>query len=352
MSISRGVEQPTNTAASYLRKKRTLTVDEHVEGIRAGDRVILGRTITLIESSLPEHHAKALEIVERIMPDTGNAVRIGITGVPGVGKSTFIESFGQHAIAQGRRVAVLAIDPSSEISGGSIMGDKTRMEKLSGSDAAFIRPSPSAGSLGGVARKTREVMLLCEAAGYDIVFIETVGVGQSETMVHGMVDFFLLLMLAGAGDEMQGIKKGIIELADAMVIHKADGDNVHRAMKAKEEFSGALHYLRPQAPGWTPPVLTASSLTGEGITDVWETMTEFHDTMTANGYIAARRRKQAVNWLHETIQHSLRERFLSDPSTAERLPLLEREVQEGTTPPLAAAATLLKNFFDEEIDMF
>jgi LAO/AO transport system kinase len=272
LTVVPGVRAPEAPAADAVQARRRrrpeLGIDDHVEGILAGDRVILGRTITLIESLKPEHNDMALAVMERILPHTGKSIRIGITGVPGVGKSTFIEALGTLLTREGHRLAVLAIDPSSSISGGSIMGDKTRMEKLSADAHAFIRPSPSAGSLGGVARKTREAMLICEAAGFDVVLIETVGVGQSETLVHSMVDFFLLLMLAGAGDMLQGIKRGIMELADAVAITKADGDNLLASRRARHEYETALHYLTPSVPGWHPPVQTCSALTGEGIQEV------------------------------------------------------------------------------------
>ncbi len=350
MGVMPGIEQPGNIApARKAARKRNLSIDDHVEGILAGDRVILGRTITLVESRLPEHGEKALQIIERILPHTGKSVRIGITGVPGAGKSTFIEAFGMHLVGLGKRIAVLAIDPSSQISGGSIMGDKTRMERLSGDERAFIRPSPSAGSLGGVARKTREVMLLCEAAGYDVILIETVGVGQSETMVHSMVDFFLLLMIAGAGDELQGIKRGIMELADAIFVNKADGDNIIPARRAREEYRSALHMMQYPYPGWTPPVDVCSALMGEGVPDVWTTVTNFHRIMTDNGTLARKRSVQARDWMFDTMFGSLRDKFLMHPEVAAALPAMERAVQAGELPPLLAANRLLRLFFGEDV---
>lgn len=350
LGVRPGVSSPGNTAPGAQRPaRRDLSIDEYVEGILAGDRVVLGKTITLIESLKPTHNRTALEVIEKLLPHTGRSVRIGITGVPGVGKSSFIEALGSQLTARGHRIAVLAIDPSSQLSGGSIMGDKTRMEKLSVDPAAFIRPSPSAGSLGGVARKTREAMLVCEAAGFDVIFVETVGVGQSETMVHSMVDFFLLLMLAGAGDSLQGIKRGIMELADAVVINKADGENLHAAKAARSEYEMALHLMKYPAPDWTPPVMTCSARTREGIESVWDTVQRYRDRMTDNGWLARKRREQALDWMRESISQSLQDRFHAHPRVAELLPALQREVAAGTLPPLLAAQRLLETFFDDEI---
>lgn len=350
LDVRPGVDSPGNTApAARRRLPRELTVEEHVEGILAGDRVVLGKTITLIESMRPEHHRKALAVMEHLLPHTGKAVRIGITGVPGVGKSTFIEALGLWLTERGHRIAVLAIDPSSQISSGSIMGDKTRMERLSVDENAFIRPSPSAGSLGGVARKTREAMLVCEAAGFDVIFVETVGVGQSETMVHSMVDFFLLLMLAGAGDSLQGIKRGIMELADAVVINKADGDNVLAANRARVEYEHALHLMKYPAPDWSPPVLSCSSLTRAGIDRVWETIDSYQARMSANGWLEKKRREQALAWMHESIRQALQDHFRTHAGVAALLPGLERAVSSGEIPALLAAQRLLETFFDKEI---
>ena len=353
MEVRPGVLSPGSTAPSRTRQpRRDLSTAEHVEGIRAGDRMILGKTITLVESRKPEHNQQALEVMEQLLPQTGRSVRIGITGVPGVGKSSFIEALGLQLTSRGHRIAVLAIDPSSQLSRGSIMGDKTRMEKLSVDPSAFIRPSPSAGSLGGVARKTREAMLLCEAAGFDVIFVETVGVGQSETMVQSMVDFFLLLMLAGAGDSLQGIKRGIMELADTVVINKADGENLLPAQKARSEYEMALHLMKYSAPDWTPPVLTCSSHTGDGIEEVWSTIERFRNCMTDNGWLEKKRREQALAWMHDSIAHSMQDRFRADGRIARMLPELEREVAAGTLPPLLAAQRLLKVFFNEQISTF
>ncbi len=340
---------PPGGSPRHRRPSRELTVDEHVAGILAGDRVVLGRTITLVESLKPAHNDKALAVLHALMPHTGRSIRIGITGVPGVGKSTFIEALGTWLTAQGHRLAVLAIDPSSTISGGSIMGDKTRMEKLAADERAFIRPSPSAGSLGGVARKTREAMLICEAAGFDVILIETVGVGQSETLVHSMVDFFLLLMLAGAGDQLQGIKRGIMELADALAITKSDGDNLLPARHACTEYRSALHFMTPTVPGWTAPVQTCSALTGEGIPELWASI-EAHRALTStNGYRDRNRREQALAWMNETIEQALRHRFRTHAAVAAQLPALEAAVHDGTLPPLAAARQLLEVFFGERV---
>ena len=314
-----------------------------VEGVLNGDRRILARTITLIESTLPAHRALARDIVDRLVPHAGKAVRLGITGVPGVGKSTFIESFGTMLVEDGHKVAVLAVDPSSTRSGGSILADKTRMEKLAVEENAFIRPSPSSGTLGGVARKTRESMLVCEAAGFDVMIIETVGVGQSETTVASMVDFFLVLMIAGAGDELQGMKKGVLELADALAINKADGDNVKKAERARKEYENALHYLRPATPTWTPPVLTCSAKDDSrpGIQKIWETVLDHRQKLSATSELEEKRRRQAVDWMWDLINEGLQDRFQADPSVRRRLKELERAVADGETAPTAAAAQLL-----------
>ncbi len=314
-----------------------------VEGVLKGDRRILARTITLIESTLPAHRALAREIVDRLVSHTGNAVRLGITGVPGVGKSTFIESFGTMLVEDGHRLAVLAVDPSSKRSGGSILADKTRMEKLAVKENAFIRPSPSGGTLGGVARKTRESMLVCEAAGFDTIIIETVGVGQSETTVASMVDFFLVLMIAGAGDEIQGIKKGILELADAIAINKADGDNVKQAERARKDYENALNYLRPATPTWIPPVLTCSAKdeSRPGIRKIWETILDHRKKLSATSELEEKRKRQAVDWMWDLIKEGLQERFQSDPNVKRRLGELSQAVAGGRAAPTAAAAQLL-----------
>ena len=310
-------------------------------GVLANNRRVVAKTITLIESSLHAHQEKAKEIIDALLPHAGKAVRIGITGVPGVGKSTFIESFGMNLVKQGHRVAVLAVDPSSTRSGGSIMGDKTRMERLSLEANAFIRPSPSGGTLGGVARRTRETMIVCEAAGFDVIIVETVGVGQSETTVASMVDFFLVLMLAGAGDELQGIKKGVLELADAIAINKADGDNIENAKKAKEEYQKALDLLTPSIKNWSVPVLMCSALTMDGIEAIWNTIVDHRKTLEQSGALEDKRRKQALDWVWALVEDSLRDRFYNNPSVQKALPKIIAAVEHQTIAPTAAAYQLL-----------
>jgi LAO/AO transport system kinase len=322
-------------------RRRELSVEDHVQGVLARDPTILARTITLIESNAPRHQAKAQEVLQALLPHTGEASRIGITGIPGAGKSTFIEAFGCHVTGRGHRLAVLAIDPSSSVHGGSILGDKVRMERLAREANAFIRPSPSGGSLGGVARKTREAVLVCEAAGYDVVIVETVGVGQNEVAVRGMVDLFLVLMIAGAGDEMQGIKKGVIELADALVINKADGDNRARCLAAQAEMKRVLHYLHRPTESWATPCLLASALTGEGIPEVWRMVEEYFRTTRSSGDLRRRRRAQNIEWMHALIAENLRQRFYNCPRVKAELAAAEDAVAAGRTPPLAAALALL-----------
>ena len=318
-----------------------IDISAYIAGIEAGDRRQLARTITLIESTLPAHQEAARAIIDQLLPRTGSAVRLGITGVPGAGKSTFIESFGTMLTGMGHKVAVLAIDPSSTRSGGSILGDKTRMEKLSIDPGAFIRPSPSGGNLGGVARKTREAMLVCEAAGFDVIIIETVGVGQSETTVASMVDFFMVLMIAGAGDELQGIKKGVLEVADAIVINKADGDNILRAEAAQKEYQAALHLLMPQSPNWNPPVLTCSALKHSGLETIWQTVGKHRQTLDDCGELADKRRSQALDWMRFLIDDGLRSWFATLPEVQAALPDLKQQVEKGQLSPTAAASTLL-----------
>jgi len=316
-------------------------VESYVRGVRDGNRRLLAKSITLIESALPDHQEMARQIVDALLPYTGQAIRVGITGVPGVGKSTFIESFGMMLLDKGHRVGVLAVDPSSSKSGGSVMADKTRMERLCLDSRAFIRPSPAGGTLGGVARKTRETMLVCEAAGFDVMIIETVGVGQSETAVASMVDFFLVLMLAGAGDELQGIKKGVLELADAVAINKADGDNVERAKKARSEYAGALNLIQPASPNWKPPVLTCSALEMTGLDDIWRTILSHRKKKTASGELADMRRGQALDWMWSLIRDGLTERFHRHSEVRARLERISREVEAGALAPTLAAAELL-----------
>jgi LAO/AO transport system kinase len=305
-------------------------------GIRAGDRATLARAITLIESKRIDHRATAHRLVQELLPQTGRAVRLGITGAPGAGKSTTIDALGTFLTERGHKVAVLAVDPSSSRTGGSILGDKTRMSRLAIDANAFIRPSPSSGTLGGVAAKTRETMLLCEAAGYDVVIIETVGVGQSETAVADMTDFFLVLMVAGAGDELQGIKKGIVELADMIAVNKADGDNISRARAAAGEYKAALHILTPRSPTWYPPVITYSALTGDGIGDVWTNVTEHKAKMTACGELAERRREQQVKWMWTMLEERLSARLRSDPAVRAKVKQTEVAVALGKLAPTLA----------------
>jgi len=321
---------------------------DYVDGVLAGDRLTLARTITLIESALPAHQDLARQIVDKLLPNTGKGVRLGITGVPGAGKSTYIESFGTMLTGLGHKVAVLAIDPSSSRSGGSILGDKTRMEKLAIDQNAFIRPSPSSGTLGGVGRKTRETMLVCEAAGYDVVIIETVGVGQSETTVASMVDFFLVLMIAGAGDELQGIKKGVLEVADAIVINKADGDNIQKAELAGKEYQTALHMLMPTSPNWSPPVLTCSALKSIGIDTIWETIQDHREKLNESGEMACKRKEQSLDWMSFLLEDGLRAWFYNTPQVKELLPVLRADVESGKTSPTAAADSLLKLLTNQE----
>ncbi len=350
LSVRDGVNQPSilnGDAVERFRKqkRKKLTVDQFYEGITSGDRIILSQAITMVESALPKHKEMAQKIIERCLPHSGNSIRIGITGVPGVGKSSFIESFGMHLIRQGHSTAVLAVDPSSERSKGSILGDKTRMEQLSTEKKAFIRPSPSAGSIGGVARKTRESIILCEAAGFDTIIIETVGVGQSETTVHSMVDFFLLLMLAGAGDELQGIKRGIMEMADIIAITKADGDNEKKAQQARAGFSNALHLFPPAESGWTPCVLTCSALTNKGIDKIWNTIQEYRKFTTGNGYFSRHRSEQAKYRMYETISQALHDHFYNNTDIQEHLKKLEHELTDDKVSSYIAAKRLLKRYF-------
>jgi LAO/AO transport system kinase len=318
-----------------------METQDFIDGVLTQNRRIVAKTITLIESSLASHQEKAKTIVDALLPYTGQAVRIGITGVPGVGKSTYIESFGLQLVKQGHRVAVLAVDPSSSKSGGSIMGDKTRMERLSLEKQAFIRPSPSGGTLGGVARRTRETIVVCEAAGFDIIIVETVGVGQSETTVASMVDFFLVLMLAGAGDELQGIKKGVLELADAIAINKADGNNIENAEKAKLEYKKALNLLTPSSKIWSPPVLTCSAVTMDGIEEIWQTILDYKKKLETSGELLEKRRKQALDWLWALVEEGLRERFYRNPDVEKSLAEIVKTVEKGDTAPTAAAQRLL-----------
>ncbi|HSQ00632.1 MAG TPA: methylmalonyl Co-A mutase-associated GTPase MeaB [Candidatus Dormibacteraeota bacterium] len=320
---------------------RPAPVDTLADGVLAGNRRALAKAITLVESTRDDHQEAAQRLLERLLPATGRAHRVGISGVPGVGKSTFIEAFGLHLVERGLRVAVLAVDPSSARSGGSILGDKTRMQRLSVSPQAFIRPSPAAGSLGGVARRTREAMLVCEAAGYDVVLVETVGVGQSEYAVASMVDFFLVLMLAGAGDELQGMKKGILELADALAINKADGDNIARAQRAAGELQLALRLFRPQSARWEPPVLQVSALEERGMDAVWDAVQRHRTALEASGELADKRRQQQRDWLWAMLNDGLTRHFLARPDVARELPDVETAVLEARLTPTEGARRLL-----------
>lgn len=328
------------------RKRRVFTAQEYVDGILSGDRSMLARAVTLVESTLPEHQEMAQKVIELCLPHAGQSVRIGITGVPGAGKSTSIDAFGMHVLAQGHKLAVLAIDPSSERSKGSILGDKTRMNALSKEQDAFIRPSPSAGSLGGVARKTRETIVLCEAAGFDTIFVETVGVGQSETAVHSMVDFFLLIQLAGTGDELQGIKRGIMEMCDGIVINKADGDNIPKAELAAQHFRNALHLFPASESGWTPRVQTYSGFYSLNIDKAWRMVDEYIEFVKRNGYFQFNRNRQSKYWMYESINEGLKNSFYRDPEVQAHLDEIEREVLENRVSSFVASSRLLHTYFD------
>lgn len=345
--VVEGGKQPSKLNPKLLqqRKKRAVQpVSFYVKGILDGDRVILGQAITLIESEQEKHQETANAVVEHCLPHSGNSIRIGITGTPGVGKSTFIEVFGKHLISNKRKVAVLAVDPSSQVSKGSILGDKTRMANLSGSEQAFIRPSPAGTSLGGVARKTRETIVLCEAAGYDCILVETVGVGQSEIAVHSMVDFFLLLLLPGAGDELQGIKRGIVEMADLLAVNKADGKALDQAKQSKRAYANALHLFPANENNWKPKVVVCSAISGMGIDEIWEQIAIFENQTRKSGYFNKRREQQAKYWLNETISQQLRQLFYEHPSIKANLKVLEEEVTKGRMSPFKAAESLMLQF--------
>jgi LAO/AO transport system kinase len=350
LSENKGIEQPESISAKsvvqiqYFRKQQP-TSEELINRILNQDKTALSRAITLVESTNPDHLEKANLVIQGCLSYANKSVRIGITGVPGVGKSTFIEAFGNYLTSLGKKVAVLAVDPSSTISHGSILGDKTRMEELVKNENAFIRPSASGESLGGVARKTRESIILCEACGFDTILIETVGVGQSETAVHSMVDFFLLLNLAGAGDELQGIKRGIMEMADLIVINKADGDNITKAKLAKTEYNRALHLFPMKNSGWSPTVSTCSAIEKEGISDVWKTIEEYFLLTKENGYFASKRANQNQYWLLETINDQLKNNFYNNPEIIQLLKENKKAVQNNEVSPFAAANLLLKSYF-------
>ncbi len=326
------------------KPKIRLTTQAYIDGILNGDRVILSRAITIIESNLESDKILAKEIVQEILPSSGKSIRIGITGVPGVGKSTFIEVFGLHLVKEGHRVAILSIDPSSQRSKGSILGDKTRMEELANIQEAYIRPSASGDTLGGVANKTGETMLLCEAAGYDVILIETVGVGQSETAVHGMTDFFLLLMLAGAGDELQGIKKGIMEMADMVVINKADGDNIRMSEMARLQYQNALHIFPESESGWSPVVTTASAIKNIGISNVWDEVLKFKKLVDENGYFLKNRNHQQIKWMYNNINEELKQLFYGSTSIKSQLSKLEKDIVAIKISPVKAAQKIIEAF--------
>ncbi|MFC0469368.1 methylmalonyl Co-A mutase-associated GTPase MeaB [Halalkalibacter kiskunsagensis] len=329
---------------SLNNRRQSLSLEEYVEGVKANNRAVLARAITLVESNAARHMTLAQELLTSIMPDTGESIRIGITGVPGAGKSTFIESFGMMLCEKGHRVAVLAVDPSSSLSHGSILGDKTRMEQLSRHRGAFVRPSPAGGALGGVARKTRETMLLCEAAGYDIIIVETVGVGQSEVSVRSMVDCYLVLMLTGAGDDLQGMKKGMMEMVDMMLINKADGTNIHAANQAKIELRRIVHMLPRMTNGWETKVQTVSSLTGNGMKECWETVEQFYTHLVKTKQFDERRKKQAANWFHSLIEEQLLSSFYESGIIKRELPQLKQSVLDGKVSATQAALALLKKY--------
>lgn len=349
LTVNSGVVQPpsVNPYLKKLKRKPIPTPGEMVERIIKGDVTMLSRAVTLVESINPEHESIAQEVIEKCLPYSGNSRRIGITGVPGAGKSTSIDVFGLHVLKDGGKLAVLAIDPSSERTKGSILGDKTRMEKLSVHPNAFIRPSPSAGSLGGVARKTRETIVLCEAAGYNNIFVETVGVGQSETAVHSMVDFFLLIQLAGTGDELQGIKRGIMEMADGIVINKCDGDNIDRARLAQAQFRSALRLFPPTASGFQPEVLTYSGYYEIGIPEVWEMIDRYFAFVKENGYFERKRQEQARYWMYETIDTRLRNNFYNNPDVADMLGDLEKQVLGNRLSSFIAAGKVLDFYYNK-----
>ena len=336
---------PALESGKFKPKRRTIpTEDEFVEGVINGDRTILSRAITLIESNNPKHFGKAQRVLQRLLPRTGRALRIGITGVPGAGKSTLIEAFGNMLCDEGHKIAVLAVDPTSSITRGSILGDKTRMGTLSRRPEAFIRPSPAGGTLGGVARKSRETMLMCEAAGYDIILIETVGVGQSETLVRSMVDFFMLVVLTGAGDDLQGIKKGIMELADAIVINKADGDNLLKAKVTRGEYERMIEFIRPATEGWPTHAYLCSAVEKTGLAELWKVIQVFREMTTKSGVFQRRRDSQLLDWMHSMIDEHLHNLFFEDKVITGRMPEIQHAILNGTISPTQAVAELIKMF--------
>lgn len=348
VKILKGKTEKTKTNSNIFQKSvyNKLSLKDYTEGVINSNRNILAKTITLIESNSNTHHKLAGEVLEKLLPYSGKSIRIGITGVPGAGKSSIIENLGMYLISLGKKIAVLTIDPSSTISGGSILGDKTRMENLAKSDKAFIRPSPSAGNLGGVARKTRETIVVCEAAGYDVIIIETVGVGQSEITVRSMVDFFLLVLIAGAGDELQGIKKGIMELTDAIVINKADGNNIEAANRAVAENKYALHLLTPATKGWVPECFPISAVENKNISKIWDTITKFQNNVKESGIFFLRRKEQSVKWMYDLINEGLFNKFYSDNDIKLKLNTIKKEIIEEKILPSYAAEDLLNQFFE------
>ena len=347
ITVNEGVDQVpvVNPYRKQRTRKQKFSADEYVHGILKGDIALLSQAVTLIESSLPQHQEIAQQVIEKCLPYTGNSVRLGITGVPGAGKSTFIEALGMYLVRKNHKLAVLAIDPSSERSKGSILGDKTRMEELSVAKNAFIRPSPSAGSLGGVARKTRESIILCEAAGFDTIFVETVGVGQSETAVHSMVDFFLLIQLAGTGDELQGIKRGIMEMADGIAINKCDGSNIEKAQVAKSQFQNALHLFPLSESGWSPKVIPCSAIENTGIDEIWQMVSDYVKFTQENNYFDILRNEQSKYWMYESINEQLKNGFYLNPEIIKMMPEIERKVLSNELSSFIGAKSLLDKYF-------